>query len=158
MLSTHLSTFKQALIQARTLQSLKVALAALTPALGITYDEHHAFGRHPYQYVTITYVEPVSAVLCCEVMGWERPYALSTDVHQTRWQIRLWEADLADPFGPRIHTRVPALGVWAILPQLSGRPQGELPSLRAGASPAYDLRIYAAAIVAFEVHAQADLE
>jgi hypothetical protein len=21
------------------------------------------------------------------------------DVHQTRWQIQLWEADLADPFG-----------------------------------------------------------
>src|SRR5262245_59538922 len=62
-------------------------------------------------------------------MGWQRPYALSSDVHQTRWTIQLWVADLADPYGPPIHTRYPSLDDWAVIPQLSGRPQGALPAL-----------------------------
>ena len=91
-------------------------------------------------------------------MGWQRPYALSTNVHQTRWTIQLWVADLADRYGPHIHTRYPSLGQWAVISQLTGRPQGTLPALHAGASPAYDLGAYTADIASIEVHAWADLE
>ena len=158
MLRIQLSDLKHALIQAHTLPDIKSAIQAFAPELGITYDEHPVFGRHSYQYATIAFAAPISAAPFCEAMGWQRPYALSSDVHQTRWKIQLWVADLADPYGPRIHTRVPSLGHWAVIPQLTGRPHGTLPSLHAGASPAYDLRAYTADIAAIEVHARADLE
>ena len=32
------------------------------------------------------------------------------DVEQRRWHIQLWVADLADPYGQRIHTRRPEVG------------------------------------------------
>ena len=158
MLSQQLSKLKEALTQAHSLQDTKAAIEALAPELGITYDEHDVFGRHHYRYATIAFAAPVSADTFCEAMGWQRPYGLASDVHQTRWKIQLWVADLADPFGPRIHTRFPTLGTWAVIPQLTGRPQGMLPSLRAGASPAYDMREYAVDIASIEVHAWADLE
>jgi hypothetical protein len=158
MLPTQLSKLKDALTQAHTLLDAKAAIQAFAPELGITYDEHPVFGRHQYHYATLAFTAPVAAVPFCEAMGWQRPYALSTDVHQTRWTIQLWVADLADPYGPRIHTRYPSLGHWAVIPQLSGRPQGTLPALHAGASPAYELRAYAADIAVIEVHAWADLE
>ena len=158
MLSAQLSKLKDALTQAHTLQDIKAAVEALAPELGITYDERPVFGRHSYQYATIAFAAPIAAAPFCEAMGWQRPYALSSDVHQTRWKIQLWVTDLADPYGPRIHTRIPSLGHWAVIPQLTGRPQGTLPSLQAGASPAYDLRAHSADIAAIELHALADLE
>jgi hypothetical protein len=158
MLSKQLSELKQALAQAQTLQEAKTNIEALASELGITYGEHPVFGRHHYRYATIAFAAPIPALALCEAMGWQRPYALSTDVHQTGWKIRLWVADLADPFGPRIHTRPPRLGIWAVIAQLSNRPQGALPALSAGASPAYDLHVYAADITMLEIHAWADLE
>src|SRR5262245_58280907 len=143
MLSTQLSKLRDALVQAQTLPNLQAAIRALTPELGLAYDEHSVFGRHDYRYARLAYAAPVAATVFCEAMGWQRPYAVSTDVHQTRWTIQLWVADLADPYGPRIHTRYPSLGDWAVIPQLSGRPQGALPALHAGASSAYDLPTYA---------------
>jgi hypothetical protein len=158
MLPKQLSKLMDALTQAHTLQDIQATIEVSAPELGITYAEHPVFGRHQYRYATIACAAPVSATPFCEAMGWQRPYALSTDVHQRRWTIQLWVADLADPYGPRIHTRYPSLGAWAVIPQLTDRPQGTLPSLHAGASPAYDLRVYAADIVSIEVHAWADLE
>ena len=158
MLPTQSSKLGEALTQAQTLPDTKAAIQAVASELGITYDEPEVFGRHQYRYATLACAAPVAATLFCEAMGWPRPYAVSTDVHQTRWTIQLWVADLADPYGPRIHTRCPSLGHWAVIPQLSGRPQGALPALHAGASPAYDLRVCIADIASIEVYAWADLE
>jgi hypothetical protein len=153
-----LSKLKGALIHAQILPDIQAAIQALTPELGLTYDEHSVFGRHTYRYARLAFAAPVATTPFCEAMGWQRPYALSTDVHQTRWTIQLWVADLDDPYGPRIYTRYPSLDDWAVIAQLSGRPEGALPALHAGASPAYDLRAYTADIVSLEVHAWADLQ
>jgi hypothetical protein len=158
VLPEQLSKLKDALTQAHTLPDLQLAIQALTPELGLTYDEHSVFGRHTYRYARLAFAAPVAAAPFCETMGWQRPYAVATDVHQTRWTMQLWVGDLADPYGPRIHTRYPSLGDWAVIPQLSGRPQGALPALHAGASPAYDLRAYTADVAVIEVHAWADLQ
>ena len=158
MLSTQLSKLKDALTQAYTLPDAQAAIQAFAPELGITYDEHPVFGRHHYRYATLAFAAPVAATPFCEAMGWQRPYAVATDVHQTHWTIQLWVADLADPYGPRIHARYPRFGQWAVIPQLSGRPQGALPALHAGASLAYDLRAYTADIISIEVLAWADLQ
>ena len=158
MLPTHLSQLKDALIQAQTLPDVQAAIQKLTSELGLTYDEHSVFGRHNYRYARLAFAAPVAAAPFCEAMGWQRPYALSTDVHQTRWTIQLWMTDLDDAYRPRIHTRYPTVGHWAVIPQLTGRPQGTLPALHAGASPAYDLQTYTADIAVIEVHALADLE
>ena len=157
MLPTQLSKLKDALTQAHTLPEAKAALQVLAPELRITYNEREVFGRHNYRYARLAFAAPVAAIPFCEAMGWQLPYAISTDVHQTRWTIQLRVADLADPYGPRIHTRYPSLGRWAVMPQLSGRPQGPLPALHAGASPAYDLQAYSADIASLEMHAWADL-
>jgi hypothetical protein len=151
MLAQRLHQLKGAIAQARTLPDIKAAIEALAPMLGVAYSEHAVFGRDPYRYATISLAQPIPARACCEALGWERPYALSTDVHQTRWQIQLWVEDLEDPYGPRIHTRLPTLGAWAVLAQLNDRPAGALPPVQAGASPAYDLALYDAAISAIEV-------
>ena len=116
------------------------------------------FGSQRYRYATIAFAAPISAQAWCEALDWDRPYALSTDVHQTRWQIHLWVSDLADPYGQRIHTHAPQLGGWVVIPQLTGRPQGALPTVYAGASPAYDLRCYAADVVSIAMYAWADSE
>jgi hypothetical protein len=158
MLPDQLRALNATLQKARTLQEARATIEALAPIWGIAYDEHEVFGLHQYRYATLTFAAPISAQVCCEAMDWDRPYALSTDVHQTRWRIHLWVSDLADPYGPRIHTRAPQLGSWTVIPQLTGRPQGQLPSVSAGASPAYDLRIYAAEIASIEIHTWADLE
>jgi hypothetical protein len=152
----HLIALKGAIQQAYTLQELKTAMEAVAPELGLAYAEHQVFGGDAYHYATIAFATPISAQACCEALGWDRPYALSGDVHQTRWQIQLWVADLADPYGPRIHTRAPQLGSWVIIAQLTGRPRGELPAVSAGASPAYDLRVYAADIESIEIRAWTD--
>jgi hypothetical protein len=154
----HLIALKGAIQQTSTLQELKAAIEALAPELGLTYAEQQVFGRDSYRYATITFATPIPAQACCEALGWDRPYALSGDVHQTRWQIQLWVSDLADPYGPRIHTRAPQLGAWALITQLTSRPQGELPAVSAGASPAYDLHVYAANIESIEVCAWANYE
>ena len=90
MLPEQLSKLRDALTQAHILPDLQRAIQALMPDLGLTYDEHAVFGRHTYRYARLAFAAPVAATPFCETMGWKRPYALSTDVHQTRWTIQLW--------------------------------------------------------------------
>lgn len=94
---------------------------------------------------------PVPALRLCQAFGWARPYGTSGDVHQVSWKIRQWDGDLPDPYGPRIKTITPRLGRWALDVALTDRPQGVLPNLSAGASPAYDLSTHAADVASIEI-------
>lgn len=102
-------------------------------------------------YVELHLKEPSPALAFCKHLGWNRPYAYSSDVHQNNWWMELWEADLKDPHGVRIALESPKIGRWRIRLALSGQPSGELPKTSAGASPAYDLRRYKADIVYLEI-------
>jgi hypothetical protein len=95
---------------------------------------------------------PVDAAVLCRAWGWARPFAISPDVHQRGWIVALHERELEDPHGRRIATRAPRLGAWQARAQLGGRPQGPLPGVAAGASPAYDLAEQPAAVVRVIFH------
>jgi hypothetical protein len=131
-------------------------LCAAAAALGLSVAEQTVYGTPSYQYAVLTFPAPIPASALCVAMGWARPYALSGDVSQRRWHIQLWVADLADPYGQRIHTRRPEAGPWFVTAWLAGRPAGPLPGVVAGASPAYDLAMYPASVVALEVRLLAD--
>lgn len=147
-----LHALREALAQAQTLPELSAAASAL----GLGVAEQQVFGSQPYHYVTLSFSAPIPAGTLCTAMAWTRPYAVSGDVSQRRWHIRLWASDLADPYGPRIHTVLPTIGVWSISAWLTDRPAGELPGVAAGASPAYDLTTYPAEVAALELrHADA---
>ena len=87
----------------------------------------------------IQLARPIDAKQLSQLWGWKRPYGVSGDVHQQHWQIRLFQQQLQDPYGPRIATIFPKFGALEIRTQLSDRPQGPLPKTSSGASPAYDL-------------------
>lgn len=148
----NLEALRDALIEPRTVGEL----CAAAVALGLSAAEQTVYGARSYQYAALTFPEPIPASALCEAMGWARPYALSGDVEQRRWHIQLWVADLADPYGQRIHTRRPEAGAWSVTAWLAGRPVGPLPGVAAGASPAYDLAMYPASVVALEVRLLAD--
>ena len=147
-----LHALRDALAQAQTLPELSAGASAL----GLSAAEQQLFGAKPYRYATLTLSSPTPAGALCEAMGWARPYAISGDVSQHRWHIRLWAADLADPYGQRIHAVLPVLGAWSVAAWLTGRPAGQLPGVAAGASPAYDLIIYPASVAALELRLAAD--
>jgi hypothetical protein len=149
----HLEALRDALTRTRTPSELGAAAAAL----GLIAAKQMVCGARGYQYAVLTFPEPIPAGTLCEAMGWARPYALSGDVEQRRWQIRLWVADLADPYGQRIHTRTPEIGPWSVTAWLAGRPAGSLPGVAAGASPAYDLATYPASVTMIEAQLQADV-
>jgi hypothetical protein len=67
-------------------------------------------------------------------------------VHQRSQAPGLYAADVADPCDERIATTPPSLGAWRASVRLDGRPKGELPTVVAGASPAYDLRRHRAGV------------
>ena len=142
-----LHALRDALAQAQTLPELSAAASAL----GLSAAEQQVFGPQPYRYATLTFSSPIPAGTLGEAMGWARPFALSGDVSQRSWHIRLWAADLADPYGPRIHAVLPSLGVWSVTAWLTGRPAGQLPGVAAGASPAYDLTTYLASVTTLEL-------
>jgi hypothetical protein len=147
-----LDELRDALTQRRRVPELCAAAAAL----GLSAAEQTVYGARSYQYAVLTLPVPIPAGALCEAMGWARPYGLSGDVEQRRWHIQLWVADLADPYGQRIHTRRPEVGPWSVTAWLTGRPSGPLLGVVAGASPAYDLATYPALVVALEVHLLAD--
>lgn len=138
-------------------QTRRVPELCAAAALGLSAVEQTVYGTPSYQYALLTFPGPISASALCEAMGWARPYALSGDVEQRRWHIQLWEADLADPYGQRIHTRRPEVGPWSVTVWLTGRPTGPLPGVVAGASPAYDLATYSASVTVIEARLQADV-
>lgn len=126
-------------------------LCAAAVALGLSAAEQTVYGAPSYQYAVLTFPAPIPASALCETMGWARPYALSGDAEQRRWHVQLWVADLADPYGQRIHTRRSEVGAWSVTAWLTGRPAGPLPGVAAGASPAYDLATYPASVITIEV-------
>lgn len=151
-MEVNLEALRNTLEGTRTLSELGAAAAAL----GLSVAEQTVYGTPSYQYAVLTFPAPIPARALCEAMSWARPYALSGDVSQRRWHFQLWVADLADPYGRRIHTRRPELGPWSVTAWLAGRPAGPLPGVAAGASPAYDLATYPASVVALEVQLLAD--
>jgi len=121
---------------------------------GVATDEGKLYGPEgAARYGVLVFTEPVPAPALCAAMGWARAYAFSPDVHQTLWEVGLWVADLADPYGPRIYTQPPRLGAWRVAARLTGRPPGPLPGVAAGASPAYPLDAYPAAVARLELYA-----
>jgi hypothetical protein len=150
-MTSWLGSLRAAIAQASTLQEARAAIEALGLGDAVVYAEHELFrpgGREGF--FRLTFAPPVPAPDFCRAFGWERAYAVSPDVHQHTWEVCLWERDLQDPYGARIATTMPALGVWTLAPYLKGRPPGDLPRLAAGASPAYDLRIYPAEVASLE--------
>lgn len=83
-------------------------------------------------------------------MGWTQAYAVSGDAHQNSWRIMVAAKDESAQKDTgvkrRIATRFPVLGVWKVQCALAERPQGELPDVVDGASPAYFLGIYKDAV------------
>ncbi len=80
--------------------------------------------------------------------GWTQVYAVSGDVHQTTFEIRQRTGALSKD---RIATIDPHGGRWAMRVTLTKRPEGPLPKLVAGASPAYDLPGYASSFDRIEI-------
>jgi len=64
----------------------------------------------------------------------------------------VWDQDVPDPNGKRIHAKTIHSGRWILHPHLVGRPEGALPKVSAGASPAYDLTTYPAKIDSIEIY------
>jgi hypothetical protein len=88
---------------------------------------------------TLGFSPPVDARELAQAFQWKRPYAVSGDVHQNSWRLTVWTDDLKDPWNNRIATEFPRVGLRTAYVDLDGRPEGELPKLVSGASPAYDL-------------------
>jgi hypothetical protein len=152
-----LTRLKTACEESKDQAALHRALQALAPALGAELLED--FNLHPmrpgsYRY-TLRFRRPIDAERLLDVMGWTRAYAVSGDVHQETWGIRLWASDLPDDGtpgnNPLIGTQNPRLGLWAVMASLAGRPAGDLPKVSAGASPAYDLTTYPAQVTEIEI-------
>ncbi len=93
----------------------------------------------PIPRVVLDIDPPIDARALCQAWGIARPVAVSSDVHQRRWQIFVAGEDLPDPYQRRIATRTFASGRWDIHLHLATRPSGDLPGEVAGASPAYDV-------------------
>jgi len=92
---------------------------------------------------------PVSARELAGVMGLQRAYLVSGDVHQVAFSVRVWTKDLEDPHRKRIATNFPKAGPW-LLDARGPRPAGDLPGIAAGASPAYGLDKYDTPLESFE--------
>jgi hypothetical protein len=91
----------------------------------------------------------------CAAWGVERSVAVSPDVHQRTWWILVAGDELPDPHGTRIASERIAAGRWEIVPALAARPDGELPGVVSGASPAYDVRERGGVVRSIEIRAKA---
>lgn len=96
---------------------------------------------------------PINAELFCEIMPWDRAYAVSSDPHQSTWKIVLGKvATNSNAETTHISASQPTFGSWTIDPILTRRPEGELPQITAGASPAYSVGIYTCLISEVRLH------
>jgi tetratricopeptide (TPR) repeat protein len=92
--------------------------------------------------VDITLKDPCSAKTFCKTIGWNSPYLVSPDVHQTTWEIQIPRDPIGKVEDHRVATTYPKVGSWSVRAVVKSRPDGELPEITAGASPAYSLAIY----------------
>ncbi len=137
---------------------LVAATSALSgPGIGclLRYDELRIGGRllpSSIPRVVISLDSPIDARSLCVAWGVERPVAVSGDVRQRNWQIRMAGDELADPYSRRIAVTPIRAGRWEVELRLAGRPAGALPDIVAGASPAYDILERSAEISRIEVN------
>jgi hypothetical protein len=96
--------------------------------------------------LTIELARPIDAAHAVALLGWTDAHVISGDVHQTSWHVMVRTQDVEDPHGRRIAGRVPTYGEWELELQATARPEGPLPGVSAGASPAYPLDRYATTI------------
>jgi len=89
--------------------------------------------RSPIPSVRLTPAGGVDARSLCRAWEVPRPVALSTDVHQSRWEIQVCGADLPDPHQRRIAAEPFVIGCWKVRIHLAGRPSGPTPALVSGA-------------------------
>jgi len=132
-----LESVRKAAESAATKEALVKALTALSFGK-VTYDK---------KSVLLELSPKRNALTSAQELGWQRVYAVSGDVHQEFWRILCWEEDLVNSHGTnRIVTNWPSLGIWRVDAQLDARPAGDIPETISGASPAYDLKIFSAAL------------
>ena len=86
--------------------------------------------------------QEIDALKLTEIWNLALPYAYSTDVHQERWKIGLYDGEIEDEYSHRIALVSPSFGHWKVDIIISDRPKGKLPKTVTGASPAYDLTKY----------------
>jgi len=95
-------------------------------------------GTHDADELPLTLASPLDAKRFVELVGLRGElFAVSGDVHQRSWRLVVKTQDVADPHGKRIATERPRLGGFVLDVALEARPEGPLPDLSAGASPAY---------------------
>ena len=133
-------------------------LSAATTPTGL----HNALANHPEgstlseSAVTTVTIKSHTAAWLAENWQLRRAYVVSPTAHQTKWIIALWQEDIQDPYVKRIAVMPITFGVWVVRPIVVERPRGRLPSVVAGASPAYDLGTYSANVVALEISRAVD--
>jgi len=149
-----LSSLRQALDRAKSEAALRKDLARLAPALGAELSEQEV--REGRREFTLRLGKPLPARSVIAALDLARPYAVSGDVHQESWEIGLWTVDIDDRYGPKIGTHAPHLGAWAVDVELVDRPQAELPTITAGAAPAYDLTALDAEVAEFRIELWSD--
>lgn len=85
---------------------------------------------------------PVDAAELAKKFTWAAPHAVSSDVHQKTFSVQLSKGEVEGSKGKRIATEFPRFGPFRVEARLAARPDGKLPKISAGASPAYDLTTY----------------
>lgn len=110
--------------------------------------------RSPLPRVVLDLVPSVDARSLADAWALERPVALSGDVHQRTWHVEEAVAELPDPYARRVATEPIRAGRWDLRPELADRPPGPLPSVVAGASPAYDVREHGGEVLRLTVTAR----
>jgi hypothetical protein len=101
--------------------------------------------------ITLGVDPPADAHELASVWGIERPVAVSGDVHQQLWWLLVGGDAIPDEHGPRIVASDLTAGRWRLRARLSARPEGPLPGVAAGASPAYDVTERGGDVVELEI-------
>jgi hypothetical protein len=94
---------------------------------------------------------PADARSLASLWGIGRPVAVSGDVHQQSWWLMVGGDPIPDEYGPRIAASDLRAGRWRLRARLSARPEGPLPGVAAGASPAYDVTERGVVVVELEI-------
>ncbi len=124
------------------LEALGARIRAVPGVATVRVDE----GR-----ISIELTDELDASHVVELLGWTDAHVLSGDVHQRSWHVEVRTQDLADPYGRRIATERPSYGDWWLEVPTTARPEGDLPGISAGASPAYPLAKYAAKVKSLSI-------
>ncbi len=90
----------------------------------------------------------ISSREICKELHLDRCYLVSGDVHQSNFSLMVWTEDLKDENGPRISAELPKIKKWKLNAR-GERPEGELPKLSCGASPAYDVKKFDTKVKSF---------